>query len=171
MDHRALWAPRRLAYLQESEDAKRLASDVAPGMTFFSTYWSTPEQDRDNLVVHRDAHGMVLLNRYPYANGHLLVALGNGKPTLLDYDADERAAFWALVEHAASLMQQALDPDGINYGINQGEAAGAGVPTHLHAHLVPRWHGDTNAMTVVGGTRVMPATLESVWEMYASLTT
>lgn len=112
---------------------------------------------------------MVLLNRYPYANGHLLVALGDARPTLLDYDSEQRAAFWSLVEHAASLMQRALDPPGINFGINQGAAAGAGVPDHLHAHLVPRWEGDTNAMTVVGGTRVIPASLESMWEMYTSV--
>ena len=170
MDHRALWAPWRLAYLQESEETKRLASTEDPDVTFLSTYWSTPEQDQENLVVHRDAHGMVVLNRYPYANGHLLVALGEAKPTLLEYAPVERAAFWSLVEHAASLIQQALDPEGINYGINQGAAAGAGVPTHLHAHLVPRWQGDTNFMTVVGGVRVMPTSLEAVWEMYASLT-
>ena len=69
---------------------------------------------------------MVLLNLYPYANGHLLVALGDARPTLLEYDPEQRAAFWSLVEHAASLMQRALDPPGINFGINQGAAAGAG---------------------------------------------
>jgi ATP adenylyltransferase len=170
MDHRALWAPWRLAYLQDFDDTRREAEAVSPGSTFLSAYWNTPQDDRENLVVHRTSHGMVLLNRYPYANGHLLVALGEGRPTLLDYDPDQRAAFWSLVEHAADLMQRALNPQGINFGINQGEAAGAGVPDHLHAHLVPRWQGDTNAMTVVGGTRVIPASLESMWEMYTTVT-
>ena len=169
MDHRALWAPWRLAYLQDFDETRRDADAASPGSTFLSAYWNTPDDDRENLVVHRTAHGMVLLNRYPYANGHLLVALGEARPTLLEYDPDHRAAFWSLVEHAADLMQRALNPQGINFGINQGAAAGAGVPDHLHAHLVPRWQGDTNVMTVVGGTRVIPASLESMWEMYTSI--
>ena len=169
MDHRALWAPWRLAYLQDVDDTRHEAEAASPGQTFLSVYWKSPEMDSENFVVHRTAHGMVLLNRYPYANGHLLVALGDARPTLLEYDSEQRAAFWSLVEHAASLMQRALDPPGINFGINQGAAAGAGVPDHLHAHLVPRWEGDTNAMTVVGGTRVIPASLESMWEMYTSV--
>lgn len=169
MNHRALWAPWRLAYLQDCEDIQRDAESSTPGVTFLSAYWEHPEEDRSNFVVHRNEHGMVLLNRYPYANGHLLVALGDGRPTLLEYGSDQRIAFWSLVEHAADLMQRALKPEGINFGINQGAAAGAGVPDHLHAHLVPRWQGDTNMMTVVGGTRVIPASLESMWEMYTSI--
>src|SRR5262245_65250801 len=87
-----------------------------------------------------------MLNAYPYANGHLLVALGEARPTLLDYTPEQRAALWRLVETATDLMQRALEPQGINFGINQGRAAGAGVPQHLHAHLVPRWGGDVNFM-------------------------
>jgi ATP adenylyltransferase len=148
------------------EEAKSDAEQVERGQQFLSAYWSSPEEDESNLVIHRDPHGMILLNRYPYANGHLLVALGEARPTLLDYETKQRAAFWSLVEHATDLMQRTLEPQGINFGINQGEAAGAGIPGHLHAHLVPRWHGDTNAMTVVGGTRVVPASLEDMASLY-----
>ena len=166
MNHRALWAPWRLAYLQDMEEAKSDAEQAERGRQFLSAYWDSPDEDEANLVIHRDPHGMILLNRYPYANGHLLVALGEARPTLLDYEPKQRTAFWSLVEHGTDLMQRTLEPQGINFGINQGEAAGAGIPGHLHAHLVPRWHGDTNVMTVVGGTRVVPASLEDMASLY-----
>jgi ATP adenylyltransferase len=112
---------------------------------------------------------MILLNKFPYANGHLLVALGDPRPTLLDYEPAQRAHLWALVDRAADLMQRALEPQGINIGVNQGRAAGAGVPQHLHAHLVPRWGGDVNFMTVVGNVRVMPGSLEKMFERYCAV--
>lgn len=113
--------------------------------------------------------GMVMLNKYPYANGHLLVALGEARPRLVDYDASQRAALWSLVDLAADLMERTLHPQGINIGVNQGRAAGAGVPGHLHAHLVPRWNGDVNFITVVGQIRVIPAALEAMAERYRSV--
>jgi len=168
MMHDALWAPWRLTYLSE---LKRKADagggwDHITGGNFLAHYWSRPENDQANLVVHRDQCGFILLNRYPYANGHLLVALGDARPSLLDYSAPQRAAFWALVEVGFQLMQRALAPQGVNMGINEGRAAGAGVPEHLHAHLVPRWSGDTNFMTVTGNVRVIPAALETMWQQY-----
>ena len=168
MDHRSLWAPWRLAYLKEYEEAKEISEQAGSSPTFLSAYWEEPSGDLDNHVVLRTEQGMILLNRYPYANGHLLVALGDPRPSLLDYDSPQRSAFWSLVERGMQLMQKAIDPDGINFGINQGAAAGAGVPGHLHGHLVPRWKGDTNAMTTVAGTRVIPASLEDMAEMYRS---
>ena len=165
MTHRALWAPWRLAYLQDCDEASGDIDRTAARQHFLEAYWSSPGDDEANFVIHRNDHGMVLLNRYPYSNGHLLVALGEGRPTVLDYDPPQRAAFWALIEHATDLLQRALEPQGINFGINQGRAAGAGIPGHLHAHLVPRWEGDTNFMTVTGGTRVIPASLEDMTEL------
>ena len=168
MDHRSLWAPWRLPYLKEYEEA-RISSEAAdPGVTFLSVYWEDPDGDRANHVVLRSDQGLILLNRYPYANGHLLVALGDPRPSLLDYNLAQRSAFWSLVEQGMDLMQKAIEPEGINFGINQGAAAGAGIPGHLHGHLVPRWNGDTNAMTTVAGTRVIPARLEDVAELYRS---
>ena len=86
--------------------------------------------------------------------------------TLLDYEPDQRAAFWRLVDKAAELMQTVLSPQGINMGVNQGSAAGAGVPEHLHAHLVPRWTADTNFITVIGEVRVVPDSLEEMRKVY-----
>lgn len=167
MNHEDLWAPWRMAYLRELERKAEKSgwSDVSGG-NFFVDYWHHPERDRESHVIFRNADGLILLNRYPYANGHLLAALGEPRPTLLDYEPAQRAAFWRLVDLAMELMQAALRPQGVNMGINQGRAAGAGVPEHLHAHLVPRWGGDTNFMAAVGALRVIPESLESMAEQY-----
>lgn len=164
----AVWAPWRQAYLDSlgSENAPGAARRAEDGPGFLAAYWASPERDAENHVVLRTDAGMILLNKYPYANGHLLVALGEARPSLLDYDPGQRAALWGLVERAMELMQRVLEPQGVNVGINQGRAAGAGVPGHLHAHLVPRWGGDTNFMTAVGGVRVIPGALRAMWERY-----
>lgn len=167
MSHANLWAPWRMAYLAE---LKRKAQDAGGGDLdagpFLSEYFRTPGADLANHVVHRDQHGLLLLNRYPYASGHLLAALGEARPSLLDYEPAQRAAFWRLIELATDLVERTFHPQGINMGINQGRAAGAGVPGHLHAHIVPRWAADTNFITVVGQIRVMPDSLESVASRY-----
>ncbi|NBV63399.1 MAG: HIT domain-containing protein [Planctomycetes bacterium] len=93
---------------------------------------------------------------------HLLVALGDARPRLLDYTPAQRAAFWKLVDVAAAVVERALQPQGLNIGLNQGRAGGAGLPEHLHAHVLPRWSGDTNFMATVAGARVVPDSLESV---------
>ncbi len=134
--------------------------------SFLLDYWNTPECDASNHVIERTSDGMILLNRYPYSNGHLLIALGDARPTLLDYEPEQRAALWSLVDRAAALVQKALEPQGLNIGINQGKAGGAGVPSHLHVHVIPRWGGDTNFISSVGGIRVIPAALEAMYERY-----
>lgn len=166
MNHANLWAPWRMAYLRSIADLPRDQQDAPKDSNFFRTYWTSPQDDEGNLVVHRTEHGMILLNRYPYSNGHLLIALGDAAPTLADYDDDQRRIFWTLVETASRLVRNSLNPQGLNIGINEGSAAGAGVPEHLHAHVVPRWGGDTNFMTTVGGVRVSPDALESVAASY-----
>jgi len=168
-----IWAPWRLAYLEalgEEERAARAAGAADPadasGGTFLDRYWREPERDEANLVVHRDEDGMILLNRYPYSGGHLLVALGDPQPRLLDYEPTAQAALWRLVAIAMDLVERTFAPQGVNVGINQGRAAGAGVPQHLHVHLVPRWSGDTNFISVVGEVRIIPQALESAYARY-----
>ncbi|MCC6284702.1 MAG: HIT domain-containing protein [Phycisphaerales bacterium] len=161
----ALQAPWRIGYL-EDESAAHSAPPPSGSGSFLRDYWLNPAGDESNLVIVRTGEGLILLNRYPYANGHLLVALGEPRPTLMDYDPAQRAALWRLVDLASELMQAALNPQGINIGVNQGRAAGAGVPQHLHAHLVPRWSGDVNFMAVVGQVRVIPAALEHAARRY-----
>ncbi|MFK7961054.1 MAG: HIT domain-containing protein, partial [Phycisphaerales bacterium] len=158
-----------MAYLRDLE--RRAAASGKPAdipVDFLADYWARPEADTEHLVVHRDADGMILLNRYPYAGGHLLVALGDGRRALLDYPRPARRALWDLVELATDLMHRAINPQGINTGINEGRAAGAGLPGHLHVHLVPRWTADTNFITVTGGVRVVPESLERMHETYVA---
>jgi len=163
----AIQAPWRMAYLENMGEAEKKSGEPrATSGSFLRDYWLNPGEDEKNHVVVRTGVGMILLNGYPYANGHLLVALGEARGRLLDYDPPQRAALWQLVELATDLMELALQPQGINVGINQGRAAGAGVPQHLHVHLVPRWGGDVNFMAVVGQVRVIPGSLESMAKRY-----
>ncbi len=169
MQHENLWAPWRLAYLKRLDARREAIPETDPNDTnhnFLAEYWKTPELDSQNHVILRDSDGMILLNRYPYANGHLLIALGEPQPSLLGYDIEQRTAFWRLVETGMQLVMDVLRPNGANIGINQGDAAGAGLPEHVHAHVVPRWSGDTNFMTTIGDVRVMPASLEDMAEAY-----
>lgn len=161
----ALHAPWRLAYLESLGDLARVEA-AGEASSFLEAYWREPAGDEANYVIARTGAGLIMLNRYPYANGHLLVCLGEARPTLLDYEPGQRADLWKLVELATDLMQRTLEPQGINTGINQGRAAGAGVPQHLHVHLVPRWGGDTNFMDVVGLVRVIPSSLEVMARRY-----
>lgn len=173
----AIWAPWRLAYIESLSDSENLSgndesSNLKPKSkpsdsgSFLLDYWNTPQLDHQHHVIERNEVGMILLNKYPYANGHLLIALGNARPTLMDYDPDQRAALWAMVDRATALAQVALEPQGLNIGVNQGRAGGAGVPSHLHVHVIPRWSGDTNFITSVGGIRVIPGALEAMYERY-----
>ncbi len=153
------------------DEQDKSGSPVKPGAakpsgSFLAEYWTAPASDVKNHVIVRTGDGMILLNGFPYASGHLLVALGEARPTLLDYTPAHRAALWRLVDCAADLITRTLEPQGINIGVNQGRAAGAGVPGHLHVHLVPRWGGDTNFITVVGQVRIIPASLETMAERY-----
>ncbi len=157
-----LHAPWRLAYLESLGESEKKAGGQPSSGSFLRDYWLDPSGDEKNHVIVRTAHGMVLLNAFPYANGHLLVALGEARPRLLDYDAAQRAALWRLTDLAADLLEVALEPQGVNVGVNQGRAAGAGVPGHLHVHLVPRWGGDVNFTTTVAKVRVIPSSLEAM---------
>lgn len=162
-----LFAPWRLEYLEALDAKEKRTGPPAEGSgSFLLDYWKTPERDESNHVVARTSRGLILLNRFPYAGGHLLVALGEAAPTLLDYTPEQRAELWKLVDMAADLMQRTLEPQGVNIGINQGRAAGAGVPQHLHVHLVPRWNGDVNFMAAVGSVRVIPSSLEAMTQRF-----
>ena len=122
-----------------------------------------PADDADNLVVLREGAVLVVMNRYPYASGHLLVIPVR---TVTAWDAltpEERAEMSEMSVRAMGWLREVMEPDGFNLGINQGAAAGAGVPEHLHLHVVPRWEGDTNFMVVAGETSVVPESLETTY--------
>lgn len=156
-----LHAPWRLEYLEALDAKEKKSGPPTPSTgSFLLDYWLDPASDAKNHVVLRTPTALILLNAFPYANGHLLVALGDPRPRLLDYTPEQRADLWRHVDLATDLLERTLEPQGVNVGLNQGRAAGAGIPQHLHVHLVPRWGGDSNFMTVVGNIRVIPSSLE-----------
>ena len=114
------------------------------------------EEELDSHVLHRGEHAFVILNAYPYNTGHLMIAPNRHVAELDGLDELERAALMELTSTATSLVREAMEPHGFNVGMNLGRVAGAGIPGHLHMHVVPRWGGDTNFMPVVGNTRVLP---------------
>ena len=112
--------------------------------------------EKDSLLVHAAPLSFVVMNLYPYNSGHVMVAPRRHVGTLLDATPEELAEIMALTRRLESVMAEVYRPDGLNVGMNLGRAAGAGVPDHIHLHVVPRWNGDTNYMTVAGQTRVIP---------------
>ncbi len=170
----AIWAPWRMAYLERVHDDDTpdrnpdnpLENHPESSGNFLLDYWNQPKHDKEHHVLVRTEHGLIMLNKYPYSNGHLLVALGDARPSLTDYEPEQRAELWKLVDRAAALVERALEPQGLNIGVNQGRAGGAGVPSHLHVHVMPRWNGDTNFITTVGGIRVIPSALEMMYERF-----
>jgi ATP adenylyltransferase len=116
---------------------------------------------RSDLIVARGRLSFVILNLYPYNNGHLMVVPNRHVPNLASMAPDELAELMQLTRRSEMVLNEAYKPQGINVGINLGRPAGAGVADHLHVHLVPRWNGDTNFMTVVGNVRVVPESLDA----------
>jgi ATP adenylyltransferase len=127
-----------------------------------------PEYDHENYVLYRGKHAFVVLNLYPYNNGHLMVLPYDHIASLEDLPPDVQAEMIHLVSHFIKLVRLALAPTGFNVGMNIGKAAGAGIDDHVHIHIVPRWHGDTNFMPIVAETRVIPEWLD---DTYAKLKT
>src|SRR5207247_3400928 len=140
-----LWSPWRLAYVTS-----------AGGALSGCIFCNSAEPGRDDLILVRGRLCYVILNLYPYNNGHLMVVPDRHVATLEASTADERLELMTFTRYAEMALTEAYSPQGINIGMNLGRPAGAGVVDHLHVHLVPRWHGDTNFMSVIGHVRVRP---------------
>ena len=138
-----------------------------PAGCIFCEAWRT-DDDRRLLVLERSARALLILNAYPYASGHVMVVLERHVATVGEASVDELADAMRLVQRAVAALGAEYRPDGYNIGLNQGPAAGAGIADHLHIHVVPRWGGDSNFMSVVGDTRVLPETLDRTWERLRS---
>jgi ATP adenylyltransferase len=156
-NHR-IWAPWRLAYVKDA------GKDIEEDCIFCAKPAQGPEHDEENLIVHRGERCFVILNKFPYTNGHLMVAPYAHLATLPELDAETLAEMMSLAQQAMRRLEDAYSPQGYNAGFNQGKVAGAGVEHHIHMHVVPRWGGDTNFMPVLADTRVMPQTLEQSYE-------
>jgi ATP adenylyltransferase len=149
-----LWAPWRLSYVATA-DKKPIGDFIAAG--------DQSDDDRANLVVLRTELSIVILNRYPYNNGHLLVAPRRAVAELDDMTDAELLDSQLVIRQVIGAMRTFLRPDGFNVGLNLGRAAGAGLPGHLHWHVVPRWSGDTNFMTLMSDVRVIVQSLDELW--------
>ena len=153
-----LWAPWRMTYiLGEDEQAKNKAC-------IFCVDEDQAGPDKSRLILEVSPLTMVMMNRYPYNNGHLLVAPRRHVPDLTSLTDQEMTALMAKVRDTIQVLKKVSNPDGFNVGLNLGRVAGAGVEAHLHFHVVPRWNGDTNFMTVFDDVRVVPEHLEAAWE-------
>jgi ATP adenylyltransferase len=153
-----LWAPWRLSYVASAKSP----STVAP---CFICEGVASQEDRLKHVVLRSAHSVVLLNKYPYNNGHLLVAPVQHKGRLNELSPAEVLDNSKTLCNMLRLLDGLLQPEGYNVGLNLGIAAGAGLPGHLHWHVVPRWNGDTNFMPVLGNTKVIAQSLDALYEL------
>lgn len=155
-----LWAGWRQRYVTAASAEERSGTE---GECVFCRIEASGAPSADNGVVWRGERTFAVLNAYPYASGHLLVMPRRHLGGLDELDPAERAELWEATVDASAVLARAYQPDGMNLGANLGRAAGAGIPRHLHLHVVPRWSGDTNFMTSVGGVRVMPEALEDSW--------
>lgn len=150
-----LYAPWRMAYVEQPQEP----SPDATGCVFCDKAAST--EDVPNLVVHRGRFCFVLLNLFPYNNGHLMVVPYLHTALLADLDADMSLELLTLAQSAQAALAKTMHPEGYNLGMNLGTAAGAGIADHLHLHVVPRWTGDTNFMPVLADVKVLPDVLEN----------
>jgi len=153
-----LWAPWRLAYVA----AAKPPTEHDP---CFICRGLAAEDDRSQLIVHRTALTVVLLNRFPYNNGHLLVAPRAHKGQLSEFSAEELLETMETLRAMIGLLDRLMHPDGYNIGLNLGRVAGAGLPGHLHWHIVPRWQGDTNFMPVLADAKVIAQSLDALYDL------
>ncbi len=152
-----LWAPWRLSYIEATSSASGGSGDI---------FLDLPAENDDakNLILHRGTTCFVLMNAFPYCNGHLLIAPFRQVAEIDQMRDDELLEINQLLAKATKWLRSAYSPDGFNIGVNLGRAAGAGVPMHIHWHILPRWSGDVNFMTTVADTRVIPQSLPDSYQ-------
>jgi ATP adenylyltransferase len=179
-----LWAPWRLGYIKgdtakgdeqkspQAERPKSYLSGAEPGCFICrgvaegaASKRGDDGSDHENLIVHRGATCCVVLNRYPYNNGHLLVAPLRHVGRLEQLSTEEQLESQQLLARFVVMIEKLMNAEGFNIGLNLGRVAGAGLPGHLHWHIVPRWNGDTNFMSVLGAIDVIPQSLDALWHL------
>ncbi len=157
-----LWAPWRLDYITT---AAQSTDEPKPSAECFICQGIADTNDAGHLIAHRTRHSVVYLNKYPYNNGHLLVAPLDHLPTLDELSDEVMLDLQRTVRLMMGHISGIMKPDGYNVGLNLGRVAGAGLPGHLHWHIVPRWNGDTNFMPVLGQTKVISQALEAFYDL------
>lgn len=151
-----LWAPWRMEYILSHKKHK--------GCLFCDFIKQDKRSDRKNLVLYRGRHCFVMLNRYPYNSGHLMVVPYFHTPTFDGLSDEVLCDFIRTVNKSVGILREALSPDGFNLGLNFGKVAGAGMEQHMHMHIVPRWTGDTDSMPILSETRVIPEHLKKTYD-------
>ena len=146
---KTVWAPWRMEYILSEKEEECI--------------FCLALSEQGNLTLYKGSLSMVMMNKYPYINGHLLVAPQRHVSSLDEMTMEEMADLLKTIKDSIGILKKQMKPDGFNVGLNLGEVAGAGVEEHLHFHIVPRWHGDTNAMTVFAEVRVIPEHLEATY--------
>ena len=158
MAEERLWAPWRLEYIRGPKDAECIFCRAIES-----------DDDEGNYVVHRGERAFVILNAYPYNNGHVMIAPYVHEPSIEPLDDPTLLELMQLAKRSLAAMHAAYSPEGFNIGINQSNVAGAGIEEHVHVHVVPRWSGDTNFMPVIGDVRVLPQSLADSWKELTSV--
>jgi len=150
-----LWAPWRMSYIESSkQDKEECIFCVKP----------RENRDEENLILKRGRYAFIVMNLYPYNTGHVMVSPYRHVPSLVELTDEEGMEVMKLVALSIKALQHAMNPHGFNVGANIGRIAGAGIAEHVHIHVVPRWAGDTNFMTVVSGTKVMPELITDTYK-------
>ncbi len=152
-----LWAPWRMEYIDSLQDRNSTGC-------FLCRYWNEVNRSAENHVLWRTERCYVVMNLYPYSNGHMLICPAAHKGDMGELDEVEMQEMMQLTRDTYHLLVRALNAQGANVGMNFGHCAGAGLPEHLHIHVVPRWSGDTNFMAVLGDVRVIPQSLDAVYK-------
>ena len=149
---KVIWAPWRIRYIEAPKPKKCFICEAA-----------NSNDDRRNYVIYRGVHGFILMNLFPYNPGHLMVATYRHVGNLEELSKDELHELMELTVFSVKLLKKVFNPHGFNIGINLGSVAGAGIEDHIHIHIVPRWLGDTNFMPIIGGSKVIPESLEDTY--------
>lgn len=172
MGYSEIWAPWRLDYIQGlSGDKKKSARNLRfpegadPECFICQAAADTPENDRHRLVIFRGENCLVIMNKFPYNNGHLLITPQRHLARFEMLTPAEHMEMMGVLEKLIRMLEASIHPHGFNVGLNLGTVAGAGLPGHLHWHLVPRWNGDTNFMPVLACVNVISQSLEALWEV------
>ena len=153
-----LWSPWRYEYLASSGSA-----DSGPGACVFCEIQKDPDQDEASFVLHRAAHNFIVLNIYPYISGHLLIVPYEHVGELDAASKETTDELMDLTKRSQTALRDVYGPGGFNIGMNLGRSGGAGIVDHIHIHVMPRWAGDTNFMSTIGGTRVIPEDLTTTY--------
>ena len=149
-----LWAPWRYEYIE---------STVGSDDECFLCEAYQVNKDEERLIIYRGAKAYVILNKYPYSNGHLLIAPNRHVESIAELENDELNGLFGLIKHTTEWLDRSYNPQGYNVGLNLGKVAGAGLPGHLHIHVVPRWEGDTNYMPILAGVKVISESLNATY--------